>query len=145
MTTIPPAAATAATEMVRPVASGATRLLMHAAVGASATLGIALWADGHYSDKPDAHGHSPGRIDRGEAREMFSGFDGFPAIVTFTALLAASFLYTRGREGLAPKEFNMLRTSYEVLGGALVGTLLAPSLLRPLPAEFDPKPAAAGG
>ena len=141
MPAIPPAAvaAAAAPELVRPVASGATRLIMHAAVGGGATAGLALWADNHYGDaKPDEHGNSVGYIDRKESREMFSGADGFPAIVTFTALLAASFLYTRGREGLQPKEFNMLRTSYEVLGGALVGTVLAPSILRPLPGDFDP-------
>ncbi len=143
MASIPPAAAAAVTAPVRPITSGASRLIIHAGIGAAATIGAALWADNHYRDKPDATGHSPGRIDRREARELFSGADGFPAIVTFTALLAASFLYTRGREHLSPKEFNMLRTSYEILGGALVGTVLAPTMLRPLPEEYDPKPGAA--
>ncbi len=138
--TVSPAAASAATQAVRPIASGASRLLFHAAIGASATLGIAFWADEHYKDaRPDANGDSFGYIDRKESRELFSGFDGFPAIVTFTALLAASFLYTRGRQHLEPKEFSMLRASYEILGGGLVGTVLAPGLLRKLPAEYDPK------
>ena len=143
MPAIPPAAVAAASAPVRPITSGASRLIIHAGIGAAATIGAALWADNHYRDKPDETGHSLNAIDRREARELFSGADGFPAIVTFTALLAASFLYTRGREHLSPKEFTMLRTSYEILGGALVGTILAPGMLRPLPAEYDPKPGAA--
>lgn len=140
MPTITPAAATQA---VRPVASTATRMLGVAGAGFAVTAGLALWADNHYRGRPDAAGDSPGRIDRREARELFSGADGFPAIVSFTALLAASFLYSHGRQHMTPKEFSMLRSSYWLLGGALLGTAAAPAVLRPLPADDDPKPGAA--
>jgi hypothetical protein len=137
--TITPAAANAA---VRPIASTATRMVGVAALGFGAAAGLAMWADSHYRDKPDANGDSPGYIDRKEARNLFSGADGFPAIVSFTALLAASFLYSHGRQSMTPKEFGMLRTSYWLLGGALLGTAAAPAALRKLPAEYDPKAAA---
>ncbi|MCW2921374.1 MAG: hypothetical protein JWL76_1248 [Thermoleophilia bacterium] len=145
MPTITPAAATAATTAARPVASTVTRMIGFAGAGFAAAAGLALWADNHYTGKPDASGDSPGRIDRREARELFSGADGFPAIVTFTALLAASFLYSHGKQHMTPKEFTMLRTSYWVLGGALVGTAAAPGVLRKLPAEYDPKPGTTAG
>ncbi len=140
MATITPAAANQA---VRPVASTATRMLGVAGAGFAITAGLALWADNHYRGKPDAAGDSPGRIDRREARELFSGADGFPSIITFTALLAASFMYSHGRQSMSPKEFSMLRSSYWLLGGALLGTVAAPAVLRPLPAEYDPRPGAA--
>lgn len=143
MPTITPAAAATATSAVRPVASTVTRMMGVAGAGFAASVGLALWADKHYTGKPDAAGDSPGRIDRREARELFSGADGFPSIVTFTALLAASFLYSHGRQNMSPKEFSMMRTSYWLLGGALLGTVAAPGVLRPLPAEYNPKPGAA--
>jgi hypothetical protein len=133
MSVIPPAAAAATA--VRPVASPASRMIMTAAVGFGAAAGLATWADSRYREMPDDDGRSVGRIDRVEARNLFSGFDGFPAIVSFTALLAASFLYSHGRQTMTPKEFSMLRSSYWLLGGALLGTASAPALLRPLPAE----------
>jgi hypothetical protein len=45
MTTITPAAATAATQAVRPVASTVTRMLGFAGAGLAVTAGLALWAD----------------------------------------------------------------------------------------------------
>jgi hypothetical protein len=90
---------------------------------------------------PQADGTSPGYIDRLEARSQFSGSDGWPAIITFGALLGASFLYSHGRDNLTPKEFSFLKhVGYGFMGGGLVGTSIAPALLRPLPKD----PAAAG-
>jgi hypothetical protein len=139
MTAIPPAAAaTVAAETVRPVASSATRILFAAGLGFGTFAGVGMWADKHFSKMPQADGTSPGYIDRMEARSQFAGSDGWPAIVSFTALLGASFLYTHGREHLSPKEFAFVKyVGYGFLGGGLVGTSVAPSLLRPLPKTDD--------
>jgi hypothetical protein len=119
------------TPPVRPIASGPTRLFGYGIGGGAISAGIALWADSHYTRAPKADGTSAGYIDKYEARNLFSGFDGAPAIGTFMALLPASYLYTRGKVKLTEKEFSFLRNSYRTLGGALVGTVAAPYLLKP--------------
>lgn len=131
---IPPASA--ADTLARPLASTVTRTLAAAGVGFGTFAGVGLWADQHFSRMPKADGTSPGYIDRLEARSQFSGPDGWPAIVSFGALLGASFLYTHGRSNITPKEFAFLKyVGYAFMGGGLVGTSIAPAMLRPLPAQ----------
>jgi len=125
-----------APEGLRPLASKPTRVIAAAGLGFAVFAGLAFWADQHYGKMPDDPTLGSGEIDRVEARSMFSGPRGFPSYVAFTALLSASFLYSHGRERLSPKEFSFLQTvGYGFMGGGLIGTTIAPSLLRPLPAH----------
>lgn len=131
---IPPLSS--ADSALRPIAGSVTRTIAAAGAGFAVFAGIGLWADKHYTRMPQADGTSPGYIDRLEARSQFSGSDGWPAIITFGALLGASFLYSHGRDNLTPKEFSFLKyVGYGFMGGGLVGTSVAPMLLRPLPAQ----------
>jgi hypothetical protein len=126
---------------VRPIASTTTRFLFSAGIGASLSIGIAQWADHHFHQMPDANGKSPNRIDRVEARHIFSGTEGFPALVGFGALLSASILYTRMREVVSPTEYSFVRNvGYAGFGGLLAGTLAAPSILPPLPTTSGTTP-----
>ncbi len=124
----------AAGEGVRPVMSGWTRTLGMAAAGFGASTGLAWWADNHYSRMPDAQGHSVGYMDRAEARRTFSGPSGFPAVLSFSALMAVPVLYSKLRDHVNPAEFMVLKNvNYAFLGGMLVGTAAAGGLLPSLP------------
>lgn len=137
MPAIQPAAAAVAAvaaEGVRPVASKLTRVIFATGAGFATAAGIGYWADKHYDTMPDADGTSAGRIDRAEARKIFSGPEGWPAIVSFSALMSVSVLYSQLRDHITPGEFSMLRYGgYAFLGGMLVGTAVTPGLLPALP------------
>lgn len=139
MSSITPAArsaAIAAGEGVRPIMSGWTRSLGMAAAGFGVATGLAYWADNHYSRMPDANGHSVGFMDRIEARRAFSGPTGFPAVISFSALMAVPVLYSKLRDHVNPAEFTVLKNlNYAFMGGMLVGTAAAGGLLPTLPAH----------
>jgi hypothetical protein len=122
--------------LIRPITSEVTRIIGAAGAGFGAFAGVGMWADKHFSRMPGPDGTSPGYIDRLEARSQFAGSDGWPAIVGFSALLGASFLYSHGRTNMTPKEFGFVKyVGYAFMGGGLAGTSLAPALLRPLPPQ----------
>jgi len=136
MTPAARSAAIAAGEGVRPIMSGWTRSLGMAAAGFGVATGLAWWADNHYSRMPDAQGHSVGFMDRIEARRAFSGPTGFPAVISFSALMAVPVLYSKLRDHVNPAEFTVLKNlNYAFMGGMLVGTAAAGGLLPSLPSH----------
>lgn len=137
MTPIPP----------RAIASPASRYILAAAGGGAVTTGAAVAARVR-TERPDADGTSHGRIDRAEAREMFSGTSGMTTILPIIgALLCIPTLYTKGRILMAEKgtpppaglaqaaealgasmrqgEAEGTKTIYATMGGAIVGSIAA--------------------
>lgn len=126
-------AAASQSQSVRPITSGLSRQTMAAGLGFGAATGLAVWADQRY-DMPDADGTSVGRIDRYEAREMFTGRTGVPVLLSFTALLPVSILYSHLRRSVTPGELSFLQhAGYAAMGGVLLGTMVAPAMLPELP------------
>ena len=137
MTTIPP----------RAIASPMSRYILASAGGGAATTGIAIAARMN-TERPDADGSSHGRIDRAEARQMFSGTKAATTILPIIgALLVIPTLYTKGRILLAERatapatdltravealgasmprgEAEKTKTLYATMGGAIVGSIAA--------------------
>lgn len=124
-----------AEETLRPIASNLTRIVAFGGAGAAAGLGVAFWADNKYRDvAPHADGTSEGFIDRYEGRKLFAGHNSMVQYPEFIALLALGPIYTRlrGDKVLTAKEFSMLRSSYALLGGALIASSAATLLMKPL-------------
>jgi hypothetical protein len=87
----------------RPIISHASRHVFAAIAGGGTAVGLASWAR-NASDQPDADGSSPGRMDRAEAREKFSGpFAPTTILPLATAFLAIGTLYTKHRIMLPEK------------------------------------------
>lgn len=126
----------------RPIISEASAFLIGAGAGFMGMSGIAFVADSHFLSMPDKDGESNSRIDRVEARRLFSGHEGVTQYGVFLTLVSAGILYSKAKQGLSKAEHTMLNIAgYGVLGGGLAGTLFAPAMLPSLPGLKRPKTA----
>lgn len=116
----------------RALASPMTRQIFAGGLGFLATTGLAMTVDA-VVDPAGADGTSPGRVDRAEARQILVGRSGVATFMAAgTALLVISQLYSRMRVHLSQREAGILKLIYPAAGGALIGSIVAPMLLRPV-------------
>jgi hypothetical protein len=108
----------------RPFFGSQSRNVMAAVVGGGISVGIASYAKSH-STAPQPDGSSVGYLDRGEAKQYFSGPFAPTTILPLTiAFLAIGGLYTKGRI-LLPERGAAIPTALQDAAKA-AGTVIIP-------------------
>lgn len=135
----------------RPIASATSKHVLSAIMGGGTALGVANYARNH-SEAPNADGSSPGRLDRAEAKEKFSGPGAPTTILPLTlAFMAIGVMYGKGRimfpekgavvpaglkdaaeaagTKLIPGEGTLTKSFYAGMGGMIFGSFGAREII----------------